>query len=193
MKNSKVKEILIPTVSLFAIALVVTLLLALTNQVTAPKIAQLKIDTENKTKAEVLASATSFSDAKTVNVDGKEYTYYEGNADSGLVGYVFNSSAKGYGGDLEIMVGIDTDGKVTGVQIISINETAGLGMKAKESSFREQYNGKSGTLNVIKNGNPGDSDIQALTGATITSKAVTLAVNQALAAYSTVSGGEANG
>ena len=100
---------------------------------------------------------------------------------------LFKTSAKGYGGDIDLMVGIDTSGKVTGVSILSISETAGLGMNAKNESFINQYMGKSGTIGVSKNG-ASDTEIQALTGATITSKAVTSAVNTALSLYSQIGG-----
>ena len=176
-KKFTAKDILIPTVSLFVICLVVTALLAVTNMLTAPQIQKLSKETEDKTKAEVLASADEFSDALTVSADGKDYTYYEGTASGDTIGYVFKTSAKGYGGDIDLMVGIDTSGKVTGVSILSISETAGLGMNAKNESFINQYIGKSGTIGVSKNG-ASDTEIQALTGATITSKAVTSAVNR---------------
>lgn len=186
-KKFTAKDILIPTVSLFVICLVVTALLAVTNMLTAPQIQKLSKETEDKTKAEVLASADEFSDALTVSADGKDYTYYEGTASGDTIGYVFKTSAKGYGGDIDLMVGIDTSGKVTGVSILSISETAGLGMNAKNESFINQYTGKSGTIGVSKNG-ASDTEIQALTGATITSKAVTSAVNTALSLYSKIGG-----
>ena len=186
-KKFTAKDILIPTVSLFVICLVVTALLAVTNMLTAPQIQKLSKETEDKTKAEVLASADEFSDALTVSADGKDYTYYEGTASGDTIGYVFKTSAKGYGGDIDLMVGIDTSGKVTGVSILSISETAGLGMNAKNESFINQYMGKSGTIGVSKNG-ASDTEIQALTGATITSKAVTSAVNTALSLYSRIGG-----
>lgn len=186
-KKFTAKDILIPTVSLFVICLVVTALLAVTNMLTAPQIQKLSKETEDKTKAEVLASADEFSDALTVSADGKDYTYYEGTASGDTIGYVFKTSAKGYGGDIDLMVGIDTSGKVTGVSILSISETAGLGMNAKNESFINQYTGKSGTIGVSKNG-ASDTEIQALTGATITSKAVTSAVNTVLSLYSQIGG-----
>ena len=186
-KKFTAKDILIPTVSLFVICLVVTALLAVTNMLTAPQIQKLSKETEDKTKAEVLASADKFSDALTVSADGKDYTYYEGTASGDTIGYVFKTSAKGYGGDIDLMVGIDTSGKVTGVSILSISETAGLGMNAKNESFINQYIGKSGTIGVSKNG-ASDTEIQALTGATITSKAVTSAVNTALSLYAQIGG-----
>lgn len=188
MKKFDVKEILIPTVSLFIICAVVTLLLAVTNSVTKPKIAELQAETENKTKAAVLSSADSFSDALTVTMNGKEYTYYKGyDSSDALTGYVFTTVSKGYGGDIIVMVGINSDSSVSGIEYLSISETAGLGMNAQKDSFKEQFKGKSGEISVSKNA-PAENEIQALTGATITSKAVTSAVNDALKLFEEVNG-----
>ena len=100
------------------------------------------------------------------------------------LGYIFKiTTSKGYGGDIQLTVGIQSDGTVTGVSFLSISETAGLGMKAKEPSFYEQYVGKNPTkFAVSKDGGDGEQ-IDALSGATITSRAVTGAVNAALGYY----------
>ena len=180
MKKFNLKEVLVPTVSLFIISAIVTLLLAVTNSVTKPKIEQLQIETENKTKVAVLSDAKEFSDAMTVSLDGVDYTYYEGyGEEKEIAGYVFTTSAKGYGGDIVTMVGVLNDGTVSGMDFLSISETAGLGMNADADEFKNQYVGKSGEIAVNKNA-PSENEIQALTGATITSKAVTNAVNIAL-------------
>lgn len=190
MKNSKAKEIIVPAVSLFLICVVVTALLALTNAVTAPKIDALAVETQDASKKQVLSSADSFSEEKQVEKDGVSYTYYDGLASDGSVmGYVFVTSAKGYGGDISVMVGVLGDGTVAGVNILSINETAGLGMNAKNQSFLDQFLGKSGKIGVAKN-NPSDTEIQALTGATITSSAMATAVNTALSLYAEIGGGQ---
>ena len=190
MKNSKAKEIIVPAVSLFLICVVVTALLALTNAVTAPKIDALAVETQEASKKQVLSSADSFSEEKQVEKDGVSYTYYDGLASDGSVmGYVFVTSAKGYGGDISVMVGVLGDGTVAGVNILSINETAGLGMNAKNQSFLDQFLGKSGEIGVAKN-NPSDTEIQALTGATITSRAMATAVNTALSLYAEIGGGQ---
>ena len=190
MKNSKAKEIIVPAVSLFLICVVVTALLALTNAVTAPKIDALAVETQEASKKQVLSSAASFSEEKQMEKDGVSYTYYDGLASDGSVmGYVFVTSAKGYGGDISVMVGVLGDGTVAGVNILSINETAGLGMNAKNQSFLDQFLGKSGEIGVAKN-NPSDTEIQALTGATITSRAMATAVNTALSLYAEIGGGQ---
>ena len=188
MKKFSAREILIPTISLFLISAVVTLLLAVTDSVTKPKIEELQIETENRTKTAVLSSADSFSAAMTVSMDGTEYTYYEGyGSDGTVIGYVITAVTKGYGGELSVMVGVNDDGAVSGIDFLSISETAGLGMNAQKDEFREQYVGKSGQIGVSKN-SPSETEIQALTGATITSKAVTAAVNDALKVYEEVHG-----
>lgn len=188
MKKFSAREILVPTISLFLISAVVTLLLAVTNSVTAPKIEELQIETENRTKTAVLSTADSFSDAMTVSLDGTDYTYYEGyDSDGAITGYVITAVTKGYGGELSVMVGVNGDGTVSGIDFLSISETAGLGMNAQKDEFKEQYVGKSGQIGVAKN-SPSDTEIQALTGATITSKAVTAAVNEALKVFEEVHG-----
>lgn len=90
----------------------------------------------------------------------------------------------GFDGEITMMVGIDADGKVLGISIISHTETAGLGAvaaadNAKGQAFRDQFIGMSGSLAVTKDG----GEVDAITGATITSRAVTRGVNQALEFY----------
>ncbi|MCI5869364.1 MAG: RnfABCDGE type electron transport complex subunit G [Dorea sp.] len=99
-------------------------------------------------------------------------------------GYVITTTDKdGFGGSIQITVGITTDGTVNGVSILSISETAGLGMRATEPAFYEQYVGKQTDKFVVsKDGGDGEP-IDALSGATITSRAVTGAVNAALGYY----------
>ena len=102
----------------------------------------------------------------------------------GELGYVVTTTnSEGYGGDIQITVGIKADGTVNGVSILSISETAGLGMKATEPSFYEQYHGKlTDSFYVAKDGGNGEA-IDAISGATITTRAVTNAVNAALGYY----------
>lgn len=101
--------------------------------------------------------------------------------DGGDSGYVITvTDGEGYGGDMQITVGISADGTVTGISFLSIGETAGLGMKATEPSFYEQYAGvQTDRFAVAKDGGEGEP-IDAISGATITTRAVTGAVNAAL-------------
>lgn len=186
MKKFSFKEVGIPTVTLFLIAAICTAILAVTDMVTAPKIAENNAQAEVAARQLVFTDAKDFSDVKTVN----EATYVEALDEAGnIIGYVFTTSAKGYGGEIKIMTGMDAEGKVTGIEILSIEETAGLGMNAKKDDFKNQYVSNTGDFTVVKS-DAGENEIQALTGATITSQAVTDAVNNAVELFRTVEGGD---
>ncbi len=112
-------------------------------------------------------------------------------ASGSVLGYVINSTShNGYGGDITVSIGIDNNGVVKGVEMLSISETAGLGMKAKESRFKDQFSDKAvKQFTYTKTGAASDFEIDAISGATITTKAVTDAVNAALAYYESIGGG----
>lgn len=99
-----------------------------------------------------------------------------------VLGYVITShSDDSYSGVVKISVGIKEDGSINGIEFLEISDTPGLGLKAKEPVFKGQYAGKNTeSLTVTKSGNAGDGEIDAISGATITSSAVTNAVNAAL-------------
>ncbi|MBE6783837.1 MAG: RnfABCDGE type electron transport complex subunit G [Ruminococcaceae bacterium] len=186
MKKFTFKSVGIPTIVLFLIAAICTAILAVTNNVTAPKIADNNAKAEIEARKRVFTQAADFSDVKEINGS----TYVEALDEKGnLIGYVFTTSSKGYGGEIKVMTGIDKDGKVTGMDILSIAETAGLGMNAKKDEFKNQYKDNTGIFTVVKNG-AGENEIQALTGATITSQAVTDAVNIAVDCFNTLTGGD---
>lgn len=189
MKNKNFKDIALPAIMLFLIAAICTALLAGTNLLTKDKISEIAVQKENAAKSAVI-TATSFSDAKEVNSN----TYYEAFDESNnLVGYVFNVTSKSYGGDLNCMVGISAeDEKVTGVEITAISDTPGLGMKATAKAWLDQFIDKADGITVNKNSSS-DTEIQAITSATITSQAVTDAVNSAFDVLSQVKGGAENG
>lgn len=101
--------------------------------------------------------------------------------DGGDTGYVITATdGEGYGGDIQVTVGITSDGTVSGISFLSISETAGLGMNAQNESFYGQYVGvQTDKFYVSKDGGEGEP-IDAISGATITTRAVTGAVNAAL-------------
>lgn len=184
----KPSEIIKPTVVLALICIVTSALLAYTNSLTAPKIEELAIQNEINSRKLVLSSAADFEES---SLD--DLTYYIGkdSADN-TVGYVFTTVSKGYGGDVKVMVGVNADGTVSGVEALELNETPGLGMNAQNPDFLAQFVGKVLGIDVAKN-NPAENEIQALTGATITSGAITSAVNTALEYHAEITGGADNG
>lgn len=127
-----------------------------------------------------------------VTIDGA----VSANKNGEITGYAITVTSKeGYGGDITFTVGFNKEGIVTGVSILSISETAGLGMNAKEKSFLDKYVGKSGGNFVVnkdnKDGLP--NEIDAISGATITTRAMTKGVNAAfITAMEIMSGGDTN-
>lgn len=189
MKSFKLSDILKPVIVLTAICLVTSALLAYTNKITAPEIEKQNEQAANEARSTVLSEAKDFESA---NLSGNE-EYFIGKSESGdIIGYVFTTTAKSYGGEIKVMVGVNADGTVNAVELLQINDTPGLGMNAKNPEFLEQFNNKTAGIGVNKNA-PAENEIQALTGATITSSAVTSAVNTALNNYAKVTGGANNG
>ncbi len=171
-------EIAKPALILTAICLVISLALAGTNVLTADAIAKNSEKEAYETRIKVLEGADSFEP-----VELEPFTAEDGSKFVEMVkasngcGYVATTTAKGYGGEMTVMTGFDNDGNIVGVSVLSSSETPGLGKKAEEPDFTGQYLGKSGSLSVVKNTAGTDSDIVAISGATISSKAVTSAVN----------------
>lgn len=177
------RAVLSPAAALFVICAVVTALLAGTNLLTRDVIAAQALAAEEASRRVVLPEAESFAE-RTLTADGAEISYYEGLDASGApVGAVFVTGAKGYGGEVSVMTGLDNGGAVRGVVILSHEETPGLGANAENESFLGQYSGGTGPFSVVKSAPAGENQVEALTGATVTSTAVTEAVNQAVSYF----------
>lgn len=167
MKNAK--YILRLTLTLLLITAVVAGLLGLVNYLTEDKIAALQNEKAESAMREVL-EADSYKPLET-DAEGVTALYQAGDK-----GYVVRVIVNGFGGAIDMMVGVDLNRTVTGVSIISHSETASLGANCTREDFRAQFVGLAGGLAVTKDGGP----IDALTGATVTSRAVTKGVNLAL-------------
>lgn len=187
------KEISVLTVKLLLICAIVAALLAGVNTITDPIIKANEQKNFELAMQEVLPYANTFEE-----VQLNEYTPDKTGvtlesvylADNG--GYVVSTvCSEGYGGDISIMVGISPDFTINQVKIMSMSETPGLGAKASEPKFINQYHGQSAGISVIKNAAATDGQVEAISGATITSKAVTKAVNAALDAAEVAKGGGA--
>ena len=160
---------------LFAICAVTALLLGLTNEVTKPYITA---NNEAKTQAAMAEVLPADSYEKVTDQytggDSMVLNVYK----AGDAGYVVEvKPATSFSGNLTIMVGVDANMACTGISITSTGETSGLGSNASRPSFADQFIGKTGTVAVTKDG----GDINAITGATITSRGVCEAVNSAIA------------
>ena len=202
MKNMDPKYIIELTVKLFATCVVVAGLLGVVNQVTAPNIAAInKAKTEEAMKAVVTDAENSyFSDpleitaemeAAAASAGGTVTEFYEVNDGVVAIGHALKIVASGSQGNIEMMVGLDLEGTVTGVSVVKNSETAGIGSKVMENEpnvkgvgVLDQFIGKGpadGTLNV-------GSSVDAITGATVSTKGVTAGVNAAIAVINSIIG-----
>lgn len=112
--------------------------------------------------------------------------YAAKDAAGNVIGYALNVTSKGFGGNVTLAMGLTADGRITGISFTELNETAGLGMKADEHAFKDQFPGKGGKLTLVKGTASGEQEISAITGASVTSNAVVNAVNAGLDLYETV-------
>ena len=175
--ESTVKYIARLALTLLAITVVVAAALAGVNSITKPIIDRLTAEKTQQAIAAVLpggydSEITDFEDA--TGLVSKVY--------AGEAGYAFEVTPGGFDNTITMMVGVDKDGNVLGIDIISHTETAGLGAVADAATpagvaFRDQFIGMSGSVSVSKDG----GEVEAITGATITSRAVCVGVNAALA------------
>lgn len=112
-------------------------------------------------------------------------------ASGATIGYVLTvTSSEGYGGDVQLSMGIDNDGVINGIEFLTLSETAGLGMNADTDEFKSQFkNMQVSQITYTKTGKQNDYEIDAISGATITTSAVTNAVNAGLNFFGTLSGG----
>jgi electron transport complex protein RnfG len=177
---------------LFAITAVAALLLAFTNSITIDKIEAGKIKEQNEARAYVMPDAADFEEVYSVLlyewVDHVNAVYAAKDDAGNVIGYCVDVSSNGFGGAINMIVGISADDEITGVKIVSMSETPGLGSKAQEPKFKDQFTGKKTDeeIKVIKSGTPADDEIIAISGATVTSKAVTSGINTATAVVKTL-------
>ena len=179
-------EILRVGLILFAITAVSAFILAFVNSFTAPVIEENNKKAQEAAMKVVLPEGNSF---EKVEFTPEENSIVSEMYSAGDAGVVVMASPRGYGGEISMAIGIDSEYKVTGVEIISQSETAGLGANCTKDSFKEQFIGKTGDIQVVKNGAK-DNQNDAISSATITSKAVTKGVNEAIATVKSMRGGE---
>lgn len=178
--DKNMREILRYAAVLFVIAAVSAALLAGVNMLTEDKIAENSILEEQRALREVMPEAESFEPfgEEVSEQCGADEIYTAKTSDGTIAGFCVKLSQKGYGGEIQSIIGLTENGSVTGVQVISHSETAGLGANLTKESFRNQFVGKS-RVEVVKAG-AGEGEINAISGATITSKAMASSVNAAV-------------
>ncbi|MDD6429309.1 FMN-binding protein [Candidatus Weimeria sp. HCP3S3_B5] len=198
------KSILRDAMRLTVITLVSGLLLGLVYQITlSPRNAAAEKATNDAYKA-VFTKAASFKDYSDFDPDKadaliKKAGYnnisitacVEACDNSGkTLGYVITVVTKSYGGNATFSMGVTNEGVMNGYQITSISDTPGLGMKSTEPKFKDQFKGISAGRYTVTKDTPKDNEIQAISGATITSRAITNGVDAGFEYYKSIAGGE---
>ena len=172
--ESTVKFVLRLALTLLAITSVVAVALAGVNMITAPAIAELNAkNTQAAIETVLPGGGEEVTDFPAVDLVSKVY--------ASETGYAVQVTPSGFDNTITMMVGVDKAGNVLGIDVISHTETAGLGAVADAGTpagiaFREQFIGASGSVSVAKDG----GQMDAITGATITSRAICVGVNAAL-------------
>lgn len=165
------RSILKPGIALLIFAAIAGGLLGYVNAITEGPIATAEAKTQEEKMNEVLECA-SWGDKVDVTDNEIINSYTPALSDDGsVIGYAFSITTKGFSSGLNLMVGIDNDSNIQGVAVVSHQETAGLGANAENPEWSGQFKGKQGSLEVGK-------DIDSITGATITSRAITNAANE---------------
>lgn len=186
-KSAMIKDALI----LFAITVVAGLLLGVVYDVTKEPIAQQKEKAKQEACANVFAVATAFEtvtdptsgEAVSSSIDGVDIDEVMRalDGDGTLLGYVITvTDHEGYGGDIQFSMGVTFDGTLNGISLLSISETAGLGMKAGDVLVPQFTDKHVERFTYTKSGATNDSEIDAISGATITTNAIVNGVNVGL-------------
>lgn len=200
------KEMMKNTGILLAITIVAGLLLGLVYQITKEPIANQEAKAKQEACQEVFEDAASFEAVELVAVDEAAWSeagYGQESIDDvmaakdaagELLGYVLTITTKeGYGGDIQFTIGVRMDGMLNGMSLLAISETAGLGMRAEEVLKPQFANKQVEKFEYTKSGATSDNQIDAISGATITTNAVTNGVNAGLYYFQTeLKGGSEN-
>lgn len=206
MKNNNAVKVMLKEAGiLFAITLIAGLILGFVYELTKEPIRIQEEKAVQEACAAVFADAARFEET-TLSPDEaltaqlgengvKIGTIYEAlAADDSLLGYVIGTtSTEGYGGNIVLYMGVTLDGTLNDISILEISETPGLGMQAGDVLVPQFHQKQESSFTYTKSGSSSDSEIDAISGATITTKAVTNAVNGGLLVYEQlVQGGGSN-
>lgn len=199
MENKNKSTLMKDAIILFVITLLAGLCLGLVYEVTKNPIAEANAKAKQEAYQRVYPDAKEFAADEAIEKKVKDSAQFlSNNALDGAVisevliandesgnaiGYVVSFVAKeGYGGDISLSMGMTNEGEITGLEVLSASETAGLGANCTKPDFKDQFKGKNvDAIEYTKDGATADNQIDAISGATITTKAVTKGVNAAIA------------
>ena len=201
-KNVEIKELVKNTLIMLAITLIAGFILGFVYEITKDPIANMEEKARQEANAAVFVNASSFEEQnfdkdqmlKCLEDDFENVEITEvlvaKDSGGGQIGYVFEiTSHEGFGGDIVFRMGVQNDGTVNAIAITSISETAGLGMRAEEVIVPQFFERRADSFEVTKTGAALDNQIDAISSATITSKAFVNGVNAGLLYLREVLGG----
>lgn len=176
------REIIKLGLILLLIASIAAIVLGLSNGVTSPVIEDVEKEKSEEAREEVLPEAEEFQIVELEDAPEGITEVYKGLIGDEVIGFAIKTATVGYGGNVEVITGISSEGKITGMKVVGHEETPGLGANATNAEFQEQYEGKNtnNEIVVVKTKPSNENEVQAITGATITSDAVTKGVNFAI-------------
>jgi Na+-translocating ferredoxin:NAD+ oxidoreductase subunit G len=216
MSEAKVKEqgnvpavstasIIKDAITLMLITLVSAALLGFVNEITKEPIARMQaqtkkdaymavfstaasIDSENEAVNAALLNQRSVLDSAGLTTCSIDEAAAALDSDGNVIGYcLLVTNSKGYGGDITFAMGISKDGTIQGISFTTLSESPGLGMEAEKSKFKDQFVGiKADEVTYSKTGASAENEIDAISGATITTRAVTNGVNAGIAFAKTI-------
>ncbi|WP_461247096.1 RnfABCDGE type electron transport complex subunit G [Treponema sp. R6D11] len=176
-----------PAASLFIAAAITVAALSFVYNKTYEAIEKQKNKVQEEAMKELLPKASSFQEIQaefTGSIKAVYEGYYETEKldDRVMVGYIFKLSPAGYGGEIDFLAGVSIldEREITGIRILRHSETPGLGALAVKKDFYGQFSGRDLSPLRVSKSSPRRDEIQAITSATITSRAITNAVNEAV-------------
>ena len=190
---------------LLGVTVIAVTLLAVINQITMQPIADADAQARAEVYQKVYTDAAEITDIDNFDSLVKEFDSFKSSAGCTInaaleakdssgnkIGYVIDATSKnGYGGDVQIALGITNEGEITAFSVVSHSETPGLGSRSTEPEFANQFSGMPAQIiEFTKTGKTKENEIDAISGATITTTAVTEAVNEAIAFYNNTLKGE---
>lgn len=175
MNTSVKKDFVMPILVLTLICLVITAVLAVTNNYTQPVIEKAAEERAEQARSEIIPDAGGFEKLTLTGLPDSVREVYRA---SNGAGYIFMLTVTGYGGDMDLICGIDNDGRIIATKTLKHSETKGMGSKTTEEPFRSQFTGKDSSL----------EGVQAVSGATISSKAYLGAIGDAFTAWEIAKG-----
>ncbi len=193
ISKRKQNEYINLSATLFAITAIVAILLSMVNFITSNKIEMIKQEKLEQAMITVLPEATVFEDViETVRTEWNDKTALLGvqqakNQEGETIGFCIEVAPKGYSDVIDMMVGINQDGEVTNVSIISLADTPGIGTQIEEEMFQKQFVGKSGSLIAVKGSATDSAEVALISGASYSSGGFTEGVNAALRVYKLLS------